>query len=933
MSNVNIVSDTQCTGCSACQNICPVNAITMQPNAEGFIMPVIDENKCIDCGKCERQCPALHTAYNNAPSPKLYAAMANDEIRTGSSSGGVFTLLAEEILQRGGCVCGAAFDENMVLSHILVDNLADLEKLKGSKYLQSSVGTAYRQVREALDANKAVLFTGTPCQAAGLYAYLERPYDNLYTMDLVCHGVPSQKIFSQYLDELRGYRKVKNVQFRDKKNGWRADLITVTFEDDTQYIGHTPSASVPDGDIYETGFQKNIFLRKSCAHCCFCQFPRQADITVGDFWDINSHDASLNDKKGTSMVFINNAHGESLFSAIEAKFIKTAQMNIPPEKINNRIRPAYPQHPHRDRLFDFLSNGKSLAESIKYVYNKKYDVGIVGIYTIGNFGGALTYFALYHVVKDLGYSVLMIERPKNAEHKPGLLKIYNHDPYLAYEKAKLYDTKYAMQELNDNCDTFLVGSDQMFNDFLYHRFGEWVTLDWVKDSKKKIAYAASFGHDYIWSPESVRAEMSFFMKKFDAFSVREESGIELCDKYFGVPATWVLDPVFLCDRKYYDRLVEDSAMQFPEHYLGAYILDPNKEKENIVNRVCGNFSLEPQVFSEMIFKDRPKNGWTLPILDSTLVNDRIKNIAHSDFFIADSFHGICLAILFRKNFIAILNRNRGASRFHTILSRLGLLDRIVESENDIIAHPHILQPIDYDSVYEKLNAEKSRCIKWLSDALSDEHKKSCSDYDYWSRITRDQAKKIDLLSHQITVLENELSVLNDMLADSLSLPAKDHHLILEKIELRKITNIYEYLIQLCMLSPKYTIVLTIRDNVGAKMNQRISDLLNALGCTSNFVKSPRLSSYVGVIDNGSVVFDTMTENAPTVYSGRIESTEIYAESRLYKQGNRTSIIINNKETAVNHRGINIVVYHKETKMLLDSVAFDTHVAAFECYRK
>lgn len=939
-NNITNVPEAQCTGCSACLNMCPVDAISMQPNHEGFLMPVVDESKCVDCGKCFNQCPAMHKEYKNEEKPALYAARANDEIRAKSSSGGVFTLLAEEILDRGGCVCGAAFDENMILRHIIVDNKEDLERLKGSKYVQSSIGTAYRGVKEILDSGREVLFTGTPCQVAGLYAYLDKEYNNLYTMDLVCHGVPSQKIFSQYLDELRGDRKIKDVKFRDKSNGWRADLITVTYENGEKYIGRTPSvpnlkgAPVPEleGDTYEIGFQKNVFLRKSCDNCQFCKFPRQGDITAGDFWGITKIDASQNDQKGTSMLFINNAHGRDLFNVILPRFINTKELNIPFERITNRIQPAYPQHPHRQRLFDLVAQGKSLQAAASDVYKKHFDVGIVGIYTVGNFGGALTYFALYHVVKDLGYTTLMIERPNNADHKPGGPKLFNVDPYLPYEKAKIYPNKESMHELNDNCDTFLVGSDQMFNNFLYRSFGKWVTLDWVDDNKRKIAYAASFGHDRIWHPNQVRSEMSYFMKKFDAFSVREESGVDICDRYFGVNAEWVFDPVFLCEQKHYEQLVRESYVEFPEHYLGAYILDLSIRKERIINRVCEHFSLEPQVYSEMFFRDRPKNGWTLPILDSTLINDRIKNIANSDFFVADSFHGICFAILFKKNFIAILNRKRGASRFYSILSRLGLMDRIVETEEDIIAHPEIFEPINYDSVYEKLNAEKARCMKWLSDALSDYHQKSYSDYDYWKNIAKEQNMKLEVLSKQNANLQNEIAILHDAIVDLINVPSIYQGYISDKIQLNDTTNIYDYLTKLNEIKNDYLIIMTVRDNVGLNINNRITKLVNDLGFGQPFDALPKLTSYVGVVDKGTTLFNIATDNAPTVISEQVGDIKLDVSSKLYKQGNSTSIKINGKECAVNHRGLNFVVYHKDAKKIIDCVAFDTHVPSMDCFR-
>lgn len=580
-----------------------------------------------------------------------------------------------------------------------------------------------------------------------------------------------------------------------------------------------------------------------------------------------------------------------------------------------------------------MGDNTSLSENSKQNKQDKQNVGIVGIYTVGNFGGALTYYALYNVVKNLGYNVLMIERPKNAPHQPGLCNIYIKDPYQNSEKAPFCNNKREMHELNKKCDIFLVGSDQMFNDFLYHQFGEWVTLDWVDDNKKKIAYAASFGHDYIWQTDDTRSEMAFFMKKFDAFSVREESGVKICDEEFGVKnAQWVLDPVFLCDKKYYEQLINDSQAQFPEHYLGAYILDLNSEKQNIINKISQKLSLQPQIYSEMNYKDLKKNGWTLPVLDSTFINDRLKNIADSDFFVADSFHGICFAIIFRKNFIAIMNKNRGASRFLTILSKLGLKDRLIESENDISKNPQLFEPVDYDSVYEKLNAEKDRCIKWLSDALADNHKKSYSDYDYWKKITDDHKLKLKLLISQNNALQNQVELLSEAVVDLINIPPQHKKIILDKIQLRSISNIYDYLLTLQNIKDKYIIVMTVKDSIGLKTDDKLTMLLNMLGFNQPFDALPKLSGYIGIVNKGNTEFDILAKNKETELSAQINNLTFKIISKPYKHGNNASVIINDCEYVVNKRGMNFVVYHEETDTLIDSVVFDTNVSTMHCDR-
>ena len=213
--NVNIkVSADDCCGCGACYSKCGVKAITMQENDEGFLHPVINEDSCVECGQCLKVCPVLNAKDENTATPDCYACAASDEIRAKSSSGGMFTLLAEYVLNKGGVICGAAYDEKWNVHHIIINNTADLDKLRGSKYIQSDTEKCYSEIEKLLKNGKEVLFSGTPCQVAGLNTFLGRKYDNLLTVDLLCHGAPSRGVWQKYLTESFKDRKIINVNFR-----------------------------------------------------------------------------------------------------------------------------------------------------------------------------------------------------------------------------------------------------------------------------------------------------------------------------------------------------------------------------------------------------------------------------------------------------------------------------------------------------------------------------------------------------------------------------------------------------------------------------------------------------------------------------------------------------------------------------------------------
>lgn len=354
---VNLTDKLHCTGCAACKAVCQREAISMQADEEGFLYPHVDASKCINCGMCQRICPSLKPAEARRPR-NVYAAMAKDEaLRLASSSGGVFSLLANDVLSKGGVVFGAAFDHNdWHVFHKFVENKTDLSELRGSKYLQSDIGGCYRQVKAFLDAGRLVLFSGTPCQIAALNKFLAlqkgTSFDNLLLVDVVCHAVPSPLAWRRYLEKrMDGFGKISSISFRSKNFGWKKFSLSIVFANEKEYL------SALNDDPFMRGFLVELCNRPSC-HNCPCKNLRSgSDVTIADFWGVDTQLPGMDDDKGTSLVLVNTEKGAESFAAISHVVNCKAGQFDDAVKYNTAI--VRPTSPHRNRSRFFCNVNKS----------------------------------------------------------------------------------------------------------------------------------------------------------------------------------------------------------------------------------------------------------------------------------------------------------------------------------------------------------------------------------------------------------------------------------------------------------------------------------------------------------------------------------------------------------------------------------------------
>ena len=362
---MHLASFKECTGCHACYSVCPKSAISMIPNSEGFLYPEIDSSKCIQCNLCSSVCPVINLQNKSDENTIAYALAIKDKtIRMESSSGGAFTSFAEQIITENGIVFGAKFDSNFQVIHGWTNNVEGLADFRGSKYLQSNIHNSYIECKDSLNNGQKVLFTGTPCQIQGLKRFLKKEYDNLITVDFVCHGVPSPLLWKTYLEyrvntDGHSFSDISKISFRNKDDGWKKFSLSVTYNDSTKY------RQLLSNDYYMKLFLRDVALRKSCYNCSAKGVNRISDITIADFWGLQNILPEIDDDTGTSLIIVHSDKGKSLISKLTDCTITEVNLNDC-IKFNSAIINSKPFNRKRNRFYKDLNNKSFLKVVNKY---------------------------------------------------------------------------------------------------------------------------------------------------------------------------------------------------------------------------------------------------------------------------------------------------------------------------------------------------------------------------------------------------------------------------------------------------------------------------------------------------------------------------------------------------------------------------------------
>lgn len=710
----------------------------MVTNNEGYLKPYIDFQKCSSCGKCDEICPVLFPEYSNSEEPETYVLQGPDGERIKGTSGGAFYLMAKKIIEMDGAVYGAVWNEDFSVSIIRGTDLETVGRMRGSKYVQSNVGRSYADVESDLKKGLNVLYSACPCQIAGLKKYLSREYDKLITVDILCTCVPSQKMFLKYISENEN-KPISSIIFRDKIIGDGGSHTHTVY-----YTDATSDLKEPMNDSYELALSKKMLASDACASCMFSRLPRQGDISIGDFWGIERIDSRYRNKdNGCSIVITSSKKGSLFFKSLDFKGSKFEEIesNVAlnsPNVIKNRGNLANRGVRH---AFFKLMNKMSIEESVNTALKsnvelcvKKYDVGLVGFWSANNYGSVLTNYALYKVVENFGYSVAMVEFPEE-------FRDMNVDCVSRQFAGRNFETTFVpikkqLTKYNKYFDKFLVGSDQVWNPDYIKRYGMYMYLDFVQDSKTRVAYAASIGRTDLNISEESKELLKYYLNKFDAISLREVDGVELYGK-LGIPAEHVLDPVWLCPIEEYDFLVAQSELNLDEKFIFSYVLDPSIEKINIIEHFENKFGMECINVGDLRrLSDPLYERLNTDFFASN--EDWLYYIKNAEYIITDSHHGAVFAMIYNKPFICIANPKRTLSRFTSLFRLLQVEDRLLESSVNVADLEPLYSAPDYDRINAIVASECKKSIKWLSDALAIEGKGVLSDFD----VLLDKLRKI-----------------------------------------------------------------------------------------------------------------------------------------------------------------------------------------------
>lgn len=754
--------ENKCTGCYNCEKLCPTKAIKITVT-NGKYIKKIDLDKCINCEKCNESCPVNESAEKSECMQTYVGRLMDENLINKSSSGGIFGEIAREAIKNGWIIYGAGFDEEFKLEHKRVCNIKELDKILKSKYVRSNLKNTFELTERDLKEGKNVIFSGTPCQIAALKMYLKNDYDNLYTIDLICHGTPRNDIWEKYIKELQEKfnSKIIEIDFRYNNPKEPEKNYYIKFNN-----GKEINMILYDS-IFGKAFLQNMILYDSCYNCNFSNSSNYSDITLGD-----AH-GYVNEKYPVkrSLIITHTNKGNKLFETIKDRLILFDDFSKD-ALVNSNYPIIYPAIPHYNSDNIEVGKGKSIIEILdtnlkdkykKMQYNKK-NVAILNFhYENYNYGANLVAYSLSKVIEKLGYIPYIID----------------YDPFLPLDTMARYRTKALLdfrikylnmtpniydgaelKVLNKYFDTFIVGSDQVWRKAITKENMFRYFLDFVDYDKRCISYGASFGNSNFEGTEEEKAKAKILLKKFSDISVRELDAINIVKDNFKNEAKVVLDPTLLLTKEDYTIFKPKSKK---EGYIAYYVLFdqqdgfleemhklfPDKELVNIK----GQKEIVPLLGREE-FKYNSMEEW-------------ISGIKNADFIITDSYHGLLFSLLFNKEFICLANNSKAKSRFDSLVNIIGgNIENRLFGELSEIEDINNLKKLDYKIIAGNIKKYRKESMEFLATSLD----KTIKDNDeamllnkYYNEIEnlKHSIKELNIKNqNEIECIKNELNTRN-----------------------------------------------------------------------------------------------------------------------------------------------------------------------------
>ena len=755
-----------CVNCGACRAICPQDVLGTITDGAGFsYVQVRNREACISCGLCIKVCPMLQADLPTPPPHTLPTACAawhrQPDIVRQSTSGGAFTGLAQAALQQGWLVAGVCLEHGDTAYH-LASTLAELAPMRGSKYLPSSIGQLLPQLAKAIRQGKRFLVTGTPCQLVALRRYLEAarlPNAHVVTCEVICAGTPSPAFLRR---ECAQYG-IRLLSFRDKSRSWESSHALFGLNEQTGQPFRLPLKRSP----FYSGFTDALLLRQACHHCPFARLPRQADLTMGDFW----HPRRFPERRqeGMSIVLANSPQGETLLQEAQDYLclhpVSLAEATAGNPRLYNGLQP-HGDHPLK-RLLPFacqhfpwpllkllyggtyrrLLVGKLPFEILYPSRDKKRILNLrnqqlsmfrqnpdfanphaphrcIGILTFHrplNFGAVLQAYALQNTLAQCNpgaeISILDLVPPFLNIPTPPWYKFRKRAQYRAFQQfrtrhlhssAKRADT---IAQLTDGLDTIVVGSDQVWNPDITGRAWQNYFLEGVPASLRTCSYAASLAEGTERAfPQDIQQTMRTLLKRFNLISVREESGLDICRQLGRPDALHVLDPVLAADPHIFDPLLAEAKDCQPA--ITGIFLDETAHHRRLLIHLA-KLARQPARIITTRQRRLPTPGIQRPF--ATSIPDYLAAIQNAPLIITDSFHAVMFSLVFQRPFIATPSaKNKRFDRIENILTLLGLQDRIANQDDRDKATKLLHTPIDYNAIQPRLQPLRQRSRDFIA---------------------------------------------------------------------------------------------------------------------------------------------------------------------------------------------------------------------------